>query len=150
MLLQLPILLLRQQLDAHFGSHLQSTVLGFVLLPGIQRFLIVTDASAPTRALRGAIAERDAPRFVVANHVGFAAARFHGTERLHCIEIAFQFGLNRGPCDASVAMHVLLEARLQYFNQLVTLWWLHVPVVRRPVSAATQPPPHAPAASIGS
>jgi hypothetical protein len=40
-------------------------------------------------------------------------------------EIAFEFRLNHGPGDPFVAMHVLLEARLQFLNQIITFCCLH-------------------------
>src|SRR3990167_4893870 len=55
--LQRPVLLFRQQLDAHRGRHLARAALGLVLLSGGTRFGVVTGASAPCGAFRGAVTE---------------------------------------------------------------------------------------------
>src|SRR5262245_21305038 len=54
-LLQFPVLFFGQKLDAHVISHAHRAVRGFVLLPRLQRFMVITDTSAAFRAFCGAI-----------------------------------------------------------------------------------------------
>src|SRR6186713_1130526 len=56
--LQVPVLVLGQEFDAHRGSHVDGAALRLVLLAGLERLTVVADTSASCRALCGAIAER--------------------------------------------------------------------------------------------
>lgn len=124
--LQRAVLVFGQQFDTHFVGHADGAVLWFVFLSCFQGGVVVAEASAACRAFRGAIAEGESSGFrVVADHVRFAAGGFHGLERFQGAGIVFESGLDVGPGDAWVALHVLFEAGFQQGEQFVSFVGFH-------------------------
>lgn len=74
----------------------------------------------------GAVTEGEATGpFVLTNDVRFTTRGFHFLQRPKCIRIAFELGLYFCPCDSDMPAHVLLEASLQYLEQLFAVSRLH-------------------------
>src|SRR5690606_11791720 len=82
-LLQLPILRLRQNLDAHVRRHIDRvTPFGLGCLPRLPRFAVIAQASAAGRALRRAVEKDDlAGLLVLADDIRLAAAALHLAKR---------------------------------------------------------------------
>ncbi|MNN48583.1 hypothetical protein D3C81_1630710 [compost metagenome] len=80
-LLQLTELVFRQDLDPHICSHSHCTIFRFVLLPGIQGFVVITHTSPSSGALRRTVHEDQLIcSLIVPSHIRFSAGPLHFIE----------------------------------------------------------------------
>ena len=93
--LQLVILLLIQEFDAHGRSQVGDAAFRFMLLARVQRRAVVAQAHPSLGTLRGAVDKEYLARLrVAADHVGLAARGLHRGERREFIRTRVQPRLN--------------------------------------------------------
>src|SRR5690606_5089320 len=120
--LQPTIQLLREQLRAHLRSQLHGAALRLVLLPRLERLLIVAEASPASRALLRAADEEVLVRFaVVFDHIRLAPGALHLRERPELRGTGLEPGLHVGPVDARVTVPVSFETEPERFQKLLPL-----------------------------
>ena len=76
-LLQISVLLFGEKVDAHRGSHFDRAVRWLVLFPCLERFTVVTGASASRRTFCGTVAEDELAVVFSTNDIRFTARGFH-------------------------------------------------------------------------
>src|SRR5690606_33460606 len=130
-LLQLAVLLLAEQLYPHRTRHLNGAPFRLVLLTGLQRSLIKTEAPASRRTFRRAVNEYElACSLVVRHYVRLTAAFLHGLQCLELLRLRLESRDNLFPGYSLMPAGVLVESALQCSQQFVSLLSLHpVPVL---------------------
>src|SRR5690606_39518621 len=92
-LLQVPVLLLGEQLYAHRGGHVDRAAGRLVLFPRLQRLAVITEAAAARRAFRGAVAEDVLARSrVLPDDVRLAPGSLHFVQRPELLRPGFEPG----------------------------------------------------------
>jgi hypothetical protein len=118
--LQLAVLRLAEQLDAHRRRHLDRAARRFVLLARVERRAVVAQTAATFGRLRAAVDEAHRARLLcTAHHIGLAARTLHRLQRFERLGLARQSRAHLLPLESRVARHVLLEARREDLQQLV-------------------------------
>lgn len=121
-LLQTPIKVFAEELDAHVLGQIQGAVFWFVFFPRVQGLAVIADAPATFGAFGRAITEEVLIHFlVIADDVRFAVGFFHFLERPQLFRPLFQPGLNGGPFQTFVTFHVFFEPIPQDRQEALTL-----------------------------
>lgn len=120
--LQVAVLVLGEEVDAHGVGEVDGGVFRAVLLAGFQAGTVVTEAVAAFGGLGGAVEEGEFTGLgVVGDDVGFTAGGFHFVKGPEFLGVGDQPFSHVGPRDVLVSGEVFLKAGLESEEEFLGL-----------------------------